>query len=70
MFPDVPECSGMFRNVPCSWFYRRPEISRRSHAATAKKCTNKRDIRAKVFLFADLNLLIFAVLVSIAVVVS
>ena len=19
-----PECSGMFRNVPCSWFYRRP----------------------------------------------
>ena len=24
MFRDVPECSGMFRNVPCSWFYRRP----------------------------------------------
>ena len=21
--PDVPGCSGMFRNVPCSWFYRR-----------------------------------------------
>ena len=20
----VPECSGMFRNVPCSWFSRRP----------------------------------------------
>ena len=19
-------CSGMFRNVPCSWFYRRPNI--------------------------------------------
>ena len=19
-------CSGMFRNVPCSWFYRRPKI--------------------------------------------
>ena len=59
----------MFRNVPCSWFYPRSEISRRSHAATAKKCTNKRDTRAKVFLFADLNLLLFAVLVSIAVVV-
>ena len=24
MFRDVPACSGMFRNVPCSWFYRRP----------------------------------------------
>ena len=24
MFRDVPWCSGMFRNVPCSWFYRRP----------------------------------------------
>ena len=24
MFRDVPECSGMFRNVPCSRFYRRP----------------------------------------------
>ena len=24
MFRDVPECSGMFRDVPCSWFYRRP----------------------------------------------
>ena len=29
MFRDVPECSGMFgifRNVPCSWFYRRPSV--------------------------------------------
>ena len=25
MFRDVPECSGMFRKVPCSGFYRRPE---------------------------------------------
>ena len=25
MFRDVPGCSGMFRNVPCSWFYRRPQ---------------------------------------------
>ena len=24
MFRDVLGCSGMFRNVPCSWFYRRP----------------------------------------------
>ena len=24
MFRDVPGCSGMFRNVPCSGFYRRP----------------------------------------------
>ena len=27
MFRDVPGCSGMFRNVPCSWFYRRPSRS-------------------------------------------
>ena len=25
MLRDVPECSGMFRNVPCSRFYRRPK---------------------------------------------
>ena len=24
MFRDVPGCSGMFRDVPSSWFYRRP----------------------------------------------
>ena len=24
MFRDVPGCSGVFRNVPCSRFYRRP----------------------------------------------
>ena len=24
MFRDVPGCSGMFRDVPCSGFYRRP----------------------------------------------
>ena len=27
MFRDVPECSGMFRSVSCSWFYRRPCFS-------------------------------------------
>ena len=26
LFFHVPECSGMFRNVPCSRFYRRPTI--------------------------------------------
>ena len=26
MFQDVPECSGMFRDVPCSGFYRRPKL--------------------------------------------
>ena len=26
MFRDVPACSSMFRNVPCSGFYRRPRI--------------------------------------------
>ena len=24
LFFHVPACSGMFRNVPCSWFYGRP----------------------------------------------
>ena len=28
MFRDVPECSGMFRDVPCSWFYQRPYFLR------------------------------------------
>ena len=27
MFRDVPGCSGMFRNVLCSWFYRRPFLT-------------------------------------------
>ena len=26
MFQNVPECSGMFRNVPCSGFYRRHQL--------------------------------------------
>ena len=32
MFRNVPECSGMFRNVPCSWFYRRPSSSAANHS--------------------------------------
>ena len=31
MFLDVPECSGMFRNVPCSIFYRRPYLFKVSY---------------------------------------
>ena len=27
MFRDVPGCFGMLRDVPCSWFYRRPLIT-------------------------------------------
>ena len=30
MFLEFPECSCIFRNVPCSWFYRRPEQPWRS----------------------------------------
>ena len=26
MFRNFPECSGMFRDVPCSGFYRRPYL--------------------------------------------
>ena len=43
-------------------------FSRRSRAATAKKCTKKRDARAKL-LFWLLNLLLFDVLVAVAVAV-
>ena len=34
MFQDVPGCSGMFRDVPCSGFYRRPFPRRFSLGAT------------------------------------
>ena len=30
MFWDFPGCSGMFWDVPCSWFYRRPKFGARS----------------------------------------
>ena len=33
MFREVLACSGLFRNVPCSWFYRRPQV-----------CTSRTDI--------------------------
>ena len=46
------------------------EFSRRSRAVTAKKCTIKRDARADCCCFAYLNLLLFAVLVDVAVVVA
>ena len=35
MFRDVPECSSMFRNVPCSGFYRRPFPSAKLKMAVA-----------------------------------
>ena len=31
----IMPCSGMFRNVPCSWFYRRPFISSCHHCSSA-----------------------------------
>ena len=44
-------------------------FSRRSRARTVKKCTKKRDARAKL-LFWVINLLLFDVLVAVAVVVA
>ena len=44
-------------------------VSRRSRATKAKKCTKKRDARAKLF-FANINHCFFAVLVAVAVVVA
>ena len=42
MFRDVPGCSGMFRDVPCSGFYRLPAkiatfASRRQHTSTKER---------------------------------
>ena len=34
-------------------------ISRRSREVTAKKCAKKRDARAKLFLFVNINLFLF-----------
>ena len=36
MFRDVPGCSGMFRDVPCSWFYRRPNMCEAALQAAIK----------------------------------
>ena len=61
MFRDVPECSGMFRYVPCSWFYRRPRKTdkasvhalrsvhtRRQVAPTCRDDTSQRQIASYV----------------------
>ena len=40
MLRDVPECSGMFRNVPCSGFYRRPFIKGTEPGQNPKKKKN------------------------------
>ena len=46
-------------------------VSRRSRATTAKKCTKKRDARAKLFFRQSKPIvLFFAVLVAVAVVVA
>ena len=37
MFRDVPACSGVFRNVPCSGFYRRPFHGPSPHKLFAAK---------------------------------
>ena len=39
MSRDVPECSGMFRNVPCSGFYRRPLSHAMCHVLSATGLT-------------------------------
>ena len=40
MFRDVPECFGMLRNVPCSWFYRRPSNLRKFENVSSILLTN------------------------------
>ena len=45
-------------------------LSRCSRATTAKKCTKKRDARAKLFSFGNLNILVFVVLVAVGVAVA
>ena len=63
MFRDVPECSGMLRDVPCSWFYRRPC---RSGLRTGR--VNNREYRVKgPYVVVSFLLLLFCVLCSVIV---
>ena len=48
VFPDVPKCSGMFRNVPCSEFYRRPKIGRKFWRKFEVHQTKVNDTQAKL----------------------
>ena len=41
MFRDVPGCSGMFRDVPCSWFYRRPVMSALTQISSGRSFRNE-----------------------------
>ena len=45
MFRNVPGCSGMFRNVPCSWFYRRPAIYSQPRSRVNSISKNEMNIR-------------------------
>ena len=52
MFRDVPECSGMFRDVPCSGFYRRPLVL--AAKGIDYECVNV-NLKDKPDWFLDLN---------------
>ena len=41
-------CSGMFRNVPCSWFYPRPEIQSMNNECLGLKCKINKKMAASV----------------------
>ena len=44
MFRDVPECSGMFRDVPCSWFYRRPRKTDKASVHALRSVHTRRQV--------------------------
>ena len=41
MFRHVPACSGMFQNIPCSGFYRRPTLRVAGHAMRCRPKTKE-----------------------------
>ena len=54
MFRDVPGCSGMFRDVPSSWFYRRPH-SWASCSRVSRNFHNSKEIHRRITPAASSN---------------
>ena len=54
MFLDVPGCSGMFRDVPSSWFYRRPH-SWASCSRVSRNFHNSKEIHRRITPAASSN---------------
>ena len=51
MFRDVRGCSGMFREIPCSWFYRQPKSCAWRIFESSSVFHKSEDLSFKVVLF-------------------